>query len=261
MSLRSRCHEILDAATPGDRLSRLVDIGILCLILLNIAALILETVPHFREPYGELFHQFEMISLLVFTGEYLLRVWSIVDDPDYAHPVAGRLRFMLTPMAMVDLAAVLPTFLGLADLRYLRVLRLLKLARYIESMRLLQQVVIKKRAELGVTLLVICILLIFTSCLIYAAEYPDNPQFASIPAAMWWSIVTLTTVGYGDTSPTTPMGQVLAGFIAILGIGMFALPTSILGAAFVEEMEQRGQRRQGKSPGSCPHCGKDLPRT
>ena len=119
-------------------------------------------------------------------------------------------------------------------------------------MQMFHRVLVKKRVDLMVTLIVIGILLIFTSCVMYIVERGANPDFSSIPEAMWWSIVTLTTVGYGDTRPITPLGQFLAGFVAILGIGMFALPTSILGAAFLVEMGKRG-----KSP-TCPHCGEEI---
>lgn len=253
MSLRKRVYEIIETANPGDRSSRLVDICILALILVNIGALILESVPEFDQRYNTLFQGLELVSLGIFTLEYGTRLWSCVEAKRYQAPILGRIRFAFTPMALVDLVAVAPAFLGI-DARFVRILRLLKLTRYIRAMQVFQRVLINKRMELMVTLIIILILLIFTSCMMYLAEREANSsQFGTIPAAMWWSIVTLTTVGYGDASPITPLGQALAGLVAILGIGMFALPTSILGAAFLEEVND-----QRPAKPNCPHCGKEL---
>ena len=248
MAIRKRIYEVLAVAVPGDRFSRVVDIGILCLILLNVAALILETVPEYQRRHGDLFTTFENVSLAIFAVEYLLRLWSCVDGAEYRRPFRGRLRFASTPLVVIDLLAVLPALLGF-DTRFVRILRLLKLARYIEPMRMLQRVVVRKRTELLVAVIIIGIAMVFTACLIFAVE-EGKPGFESIPQAMWWSIITLTTVGYGDASPQTPLGQLLAGIVAVMGIAMFALPTSILGAAFVEEINKKQTRRV------CPHCGK-----
>jgi len=253
MNVRKRVYEIIETANPGDRSSRFVDLTILALILVNVGALILQSVPRFDARYSVMFQNLESISLILFSAEYILRLWACVESKSYSNPVLGRVRFIFTPMALVDLAAVLPAFLGL-DARFVRILRLLKLSRYIRAMRVFQRVLIRKRVELMVTLIIILILLIFTSCLMYLAEREANAsQFGSIPAAMWWSIVTLTTVGYGDASPVTPLGQAFAGLVAILGIGMFALPTSILGAAFLEEVNG-----QAAAKAACPHCGEQL---
>ena len=253
MAIRKRVFEILEVADSGDRTSKICDFAIMGLILLNVAALVLESVPEYGERFGPYFSGFELISLSIFTVEYLMRVWACVEDSAYSSPITGRLRYAVSFQALVDLLAVLPFYIDLGvDTRFVRVLRLLKLARYIDAMQMFHRVLVKKRVDLMVTLIVIGILLIFTSCVMYIVERGANPDFSSIPEAMWWSIVTLTTVGYGDTRPITPLGQFLAGFVAILGIGMFALPTSILGAAFLVEMGKRG-----KSP-TCPHCGEEI---
>lgn len=253
MTVRKRVYEIIETANPGDRASRLVDLSILSLILVNVGALILQSVPEFDKRYTTLFQNVEWVSLGIFSLEYVLRSWACVEAQGYGRSIVGRIRFAFTPMALVDLAAVLPSLLGF-DGRFVRILRLLKLSRYIRAMQVFQRVLIRKRMELMVTLIIILILLIFTSCLMYLAEREANSdQFGSIPAAMWWSIVTLTTVGYGDASPITPLGQAFAGMVAILGIGMFALPTSILGAAFLEEVNNRPISKT-----NCPHCGEEL---
>jgi voltage-gated potassium channel len=140
-------------------------------------------------------------------------------------------------------------------LRIMRIMRLAKLGRYSDSLQTLGRVVAGKKEQLISTVFILVILLIIASCLMYYAENETQPDhFSSIPAAMWWAVTTLTTVGYGDVFPLTTVGKLLGSVIAVLGIGMFALPTGILGAGFVEEMERRRQSR------NCPHCGKELPR-
>ena len=172
------------------------------------------------------------------------------------------MRFALTPLAIVDVLAVLPfylPFLGV-DLRALRILRLFrlfrvfKMARYSNAMHLLWRVLVARRAEMLITLFTMAILLLLASTSMYFAETEAQPEaFPHIPAAMWWAVATLTTVGYGDVYPITPLGKVMGSVIAILGIGMFALPTGVLGAGFVEEIQKRKKPRK-----TCPHCGKAI---
>ena len=159
---------------------------------------------------------------------------------------------------IIDFIALVPfylPFLGLGDLRILRALRLLawaaRLGRYFEGIRTLGRVLRSKVQELFTVVLVLAVMLVLASAVMYYAEHQAQPEeFASIPEAMWWSIITLTTVGYGDVSPVTPMGKFMAGVIAVLGIGMFALPAGILGSGFLAEIQ-----RQGQAPRVCPHCG------
>lgn len=263
LSVRRRVRKIVVVARPGDHVSRVFDLCIVLLILLNVAAMIAESVASVRAVLEREFVTFEYLSVVVFSVEYLLRVWSCVEDPQYAHPVLGRLRFALTPLALVDLFAVLPFYLPVVrmDLRMLRILRIMrimrlaKLGRYSESLQTLGRVVTSKKEQLISTVFILVILLVIASCLMYYAENERQPDhFSSIPAAMWWAVTTLTTVGYGDVLPITTVGKLLGSVIAVLGIGMFALPTGILGAGFVEELERR------RPPRNCPHCGKDLRR-
>lgn len=259
MPLKERTHQILEVARPGDRASRAFDLFILSLIAANVAVIILESVEGIYVKAPAAFKWFEIVSVAIFTIEYVLRVWSCIEAPEYAARVKGRLRFMITPLALIDLFAVLPFYLPFTglDLRFVRAVRLvrlfrvMKVARYSKAVKTLGRVLAAKKEELGVTLFVLFLLLIFASTLMYYAERDAQPeQFASIPAAMWWAVATLTTVGYGDVYPVTPVGKVIACVIAILGIGMFALPTGILGAGFVEEIQSR--KRQ---PMLCPRCG------
>jgi voltage-gated potassium channel len=166
-------------------------------------------------------------------------------------------------MAIIDLVAILPFYLPLVgiDLRSLRVLRLLrilriaKVGRYYSSLNLIKHVFQAKKEELVLTSAMMGLLLVVSSSLLYYCESAVQPDaFSSIPATMWWAVATLTTVGYGDMYPVTLLGRLLAGTIAILGIGMFALPTGILGAGFVEAI----QKQKKELVQRCPHCGKEF---
>jgi voltage-gated potassium channel len=235
--------------TPANaRTLRNLDAGLFALIVLNVMASVVGTMPGVEARYGRELWLFEVFSVVVFTVEYVIRVWAARD----------RLRYVLSPLAIIDLIAVLPFYLPLlgVDLRFVRAFRLLrlfrlaKLARYVRAMGVFGQVLRAKREELVIAISVMGILLICTSSIMYYAENHAQPQvFSSIPASMWWSVATLTTVGYGDVLPLTPLGRLIGGVVAVLGIGFFALPTAILGAGFVEVISGH------KDASRCPHCG------
>ena len=262
--LRRTVYEVVEEAAPGHRASEIFDIFLITLIALNVVALIVGTVEEIYLIAPRAFYLFEVISVVVFTVEYLLRVWSCTENPKYAHPVKGRLQFIASPLALIDLLAVLPVYVvffinlrGL-DLRFLRVVRLLarivRLGRYFSSLRTLGRVLHTKRGDLAAVVSVLFLLLVMTSSLMFFAEHQAQPEeFASIPRAMWWSIITLTTVGYGDVFPVTAAGRLLAGMIAIVGIGLFALPAGILGSGFMEELG-----KAGNAGIVCPHCGEVI---
>lgn len=264
-NLRNRIWEIVEATEKEDQLKKHLDyfdIFILILILLNAFAVILETVQTLAAAYSDYFYWFEVFSVVVFTIEYLLRVWACTSQNEYAHPVWGRIRFILTPLALIDLIAILPFYLAFTtlDLRVVRTLRVfrlfrvMKLVRYSSSISLFGKVLRNRKEELIVTASIVLLLMVLSASFMYFAEHEAQPEaFPDIPSSMWWAIVTLTTVGYGDVFPITTLGKVFAAVIAILGIGMFALPTGILGASFVEELEKQ---RLGKK--CCPHCGEEL---
>jgi voltage-gated potassium channel len=259
--VKTRIWEIVEVSAPGDHVSRAFDIFILTLILTNVIAVIVSTVPWAAANWGPFLRSFEIFSVAIFTVEYVLRVWSASADSRYAHPLFGRLRFILTPMALIDFLAVAPfyvTSLGI-DLRFFRILRLArifrvaKLGRYVLALAVLGRVFRSKKEELAVTSVLMIFLLVLASSFMYYAENAAQPEhFTSIPATMWWAVATLTTVGYGDVYPVTAAGKFLASIVAMLGIGLFALPTGILGSGFVEEMQNREENRR------CPHCGKEI---
>ena len=228
------------------------------LIVINIIAVIIESVHEIYLAWQPFFDGFELFSVIVFSIEYVLRLWVCTVDPRYARPFLGRFLFALTPLAIVDLVAVLPFYLPMiigADLRFVRILRLfrmlriLKLGRYSRSLQTLVNVLRSKRGELAITVFAIFVLLILASCLMFYAENEAQPEvFPNIPAAMWWGVITLTTVGYGDIYPITVLGKLIASAMAILGIGLFALPAGILGAGFVEEMNRHTKIKDQNPP-------------
>ena len=261
LTVRHRAYTILTVADTGDSLNLVFDRMLLVLILLNVAAVVVASVPPLGAEYAGFFRGFEIFSVAVFTVEYVLRVWACVEDSHYRDPVAGRLRYVSTPMALFDLLAVLPFYISFlsVDLRMLRILRVFrllrmaKIARYSHTLQIFGRVLLATRMQLLLTLMLMAVLLLLSASLMYAVEQQAQPEaFSSIPAAMWWAIATLTTVGYGDIYPVTPWGKFFGSLISIFGIGMFALPTGVLGAAFLEEIGTSGK------VAVCPHCGKVI---
>lgn len=255
MDLRSRIdriqlavHDTLERGDGAGRSASVVGSMLVGLIFLNVVAVVLETVDFFAQRFALEFSVLLYVSLALFTVEYLLRVWTCTLNETglYTHPVKGRLRYMLTPLALVDLVAILPLYLILfvsPDLRFLRIIRMLwvlKITRYLPAMRVLNQVLKRERRTLVSVIVLMLVMLFIASSLIYLLEHERQPdKFASIPHAMWWGMATLTTVGYGDVVPVTPLGKVLGMVIMLLGIGTFALPTGVLTSAFVEERKRR----------------------
>jgi voltage-gated potassium channel len=260
MRLKERLYRILEQPEASDRLARAWNLAIMGAIAISTLAVMAETVEAIGRQFQPILRTIEVVSLGLFGAEYLLRLWVITCSPRYSHPLFGRLRFAVTPLALIDLLAIAPALAATrVDLRFLRiarlarVLRVLKLARYSQGIALIGRVVRRKREELLVALGFFSILLVMTSALMYFAEHDAQPNvFSSIPASMWWAVVTMTTVGYGDVYPVTSVGKFLAGMTALLGIVAFALPTSILGAGFLAELE--GPAKRGK----CPRCGAEL---
>lgn len=261
--VKNRLFDILEIASDGDLPSKLFDIFIMTLISLNVITVILGTVDYLYSRYMLFFWAFEIFSVSVFTIEYLLRLWTCTTDSRFKSFIKGRIRFAVTPLALVDLLAILPFYLPMIiplDLRFIRALRLFrlfrlfKMGRYSEALKTFGNVLKEKKEELVIAVFSVLIILVIASSLMYFIENETQPEaFSSIPAAMWWGAATLTTVGYGDIYPITPIGKFLGAIIALLGIGMFALPAGILSSGFAEEIQRKHENRR-----ICPHCGKDT---
>jgi len=250
MTLRRRTAEILEKGQSTDRLGRTVNLLLIVLISLNVIAIFLESVDTIHQQHERAFWYFEVFSVAIFTIEYLTRVWSSIDleGADDSSPFIGRVKYMLTPIALVDLIAILPFYLSLYltfDLRFLRVLRLLrlfKLTRYSPALSALLDVVQQEAEALLAAIVVLLMMLVISAGGIYLLENELQPEtFGSIPGSMWWAIVTLTTVGYGDVVPVTTLGKMFAGLIGLIGIGMIALPAAILASGFAENIRTRKQ--------------------
>ncbi len=272
--MRSRIYRLLDGDQPSNPAATFVRRLLTGLILLNVVAVVLETVPAVFDAVPALFRAIEIASVGIFSVEFLLRLWIAPERLPLQSPWLGRARWLCSPAALIDLLAVLPSWLpwlgfDLRSVRLLRlgrILRIAKLGRYSVAVQTLQNVLRNKAADLLSLLFLLLVLLVVSSTVMYYFEHDAQPHaFSSIPATMWWGIVTLTTIGYGDMSPVTGAGRAFGGLIAILGIAMFALPAGLLGAAFVEELgrarealRMRPDGHQGNHGGSCPHCGKSL---
>lgn len=248
---RKRTYQILETAESGDITSRIVDLALMSLIAASGVAVILESVRSLAVPYGSYFFFFEVFTVGVFTVEYILRLWSCVEREKAQNPLSSRLRFAVTPLAIIDLLAILPSYLSLflgADLRILRTLRLLrifKFTRYSAALTMMIAVFRKEASAFGATLFILLVILVMASSGIYLVERDAQPQaFGSIPAAMWWAVATLTTVGYGDVTPITPLGKFFGACVTITGVGMVALPSGLLASGFSEELRLRRQQYQ-----------------
>lgn len=235
------------------------------LIVLNICALILESYESLNSKYSAVFYYFELFSVAIFTIEYFTRIWVSDKTKEDKHE---RINFAFSSAGIIDLIAILPFYLPLIfpfDLRVIRILRLFrllrifKLGRYSKSLKTIKYIFKETKAELSITVFVTFVLMILSSTLMYYIEHDDQPeQFASIGDAFWWSVATLTTVGYGDVYPVTGLGKLLSGIIALIGIGFVALPTGIISSAFIDKIQSEKKTDKENKECNCPHCGKTF---
>jgi len=246
---RARLHEIIFEADT--RAGRLFDLVLIWLILLSVATVILESVREVRAQYGELLYALEWFFTLLFTVEYFLRLLS----------VRRPLRYATSFFGVVDLLAIIPTYLSILVpgsqyllviriLRLLRVFRLFKLSEYVTEADLLRRALRASQRKISVFLSAVMLLVVIIGALMYVIE-GEAHGFTSIPISVYWAIVTLTTVGYGDLSPQTPAGQVLASIVMIIGYGIIAVPTGIVSV----ELAHAVRDQQKVSARSCPKCG------
>jgi voltage-gated potassium channel len=259
--LKQTVFNIIERAPDGYRPAKFFNYFMVVLILLNVTVVILETVRGIHAVFLWEFFIIDLVSVIIFSIEYVLRIWVCTLYEEYSHPITGRLRFMFTPYMIIDGLAILPFYIPFIipiDLRFLRILRLfrilriLKLGRYSDAVNTFHRILTRKKEQLLLALSLLLIVMVLASALMYDAEHEAQPEvFASIPHAMWWALVTLATVGYGDVYPVTAMGKVLSGVVVIVGIMIFALPTAIFAAGFVEEIELEQEV-------FCPHCGRKI---
>ncbi|HEX9323034.1 MAG TPA: cyclic nucleotide-gated ion channel [Xanthobacteraceae bacterium] len=247
IELKRRLAEVLEEQV-GDQPGRIVGRLIVLLILVNLVAVTLESVPRLSARYGMLFSAIEITSLLAFSVEYLVRIWVAGEHPSQRHqPTAkARWRYVCSPAGIIDLLAVLPfwfAFVLPTDLRVLlmfRIMRFLKLARYSPGMRsLLDALYAERRALIGCFVILLGAALISATAMHLVEQHAQPEKFGTIPDAMWWAIVTLGTIGYGDVVPITTLGRLVAGVTIFGGLIMIALPVGIIATAFAEEIHRR----------------------
>ena len=252
-SIRKRIWEILETNNPNDKFSYYTDILLISLIILNIIAVLLETVDSIYNKYALEFLIFERISTAIFLIEYILRIWVCVEAKAKKNNLIARLKYASTWPAIIDLLAVLsgllPMFfdVDLRILRALRMLRLLKFSRYFKVMNLLLGVLKEEKQSFLAAMFLLTIAMLIASTGIYIFEKDAQPEkFGSIPEAMWWAIATLTTIGYGDVTPITSMGKFFGAIIAIIGIGVVALPSGILASGFTDQLKRRQSKYENE---------------
>jgi voltage-gated potassium channel len=245
---RRRVYQLLEQGPIGDNSSRLVSHLLMALIVINLISVTLESVPPLETRYQIIFGAIEGISLVIFTIEYLLRLWVAAEHAPYGHlsSYRTRLKFVLSPEGIVDLLAVMPFWVALfvsADLRFItvfRFVRFLKLVRHSTAMRSLFNAIYSERRELVGSLVILVGTTMIAASLMHIAEGRAQPdKFGTIPDSMWWAIVTLGTVGYGDAVPITALGKLVAGVTIIFGLMMVALPVGIIATAFANEIHRR----------------------
>ncbi|HYC40431.1 MAG TPA: ion transporter [Chitinophagaceae bacterium] len=269
---KQKVHGLLHPEIVGDKhWDKIINLFIVVLIILNVIVVMLETVDPLFVRYRTFFYYFDLFSVIIFTIEYVLRLWSATEEERYKHPLWGRLKYMVSAGALIDLIAILPFFIymftavpidlrELRILRLLRVLRLFRLTAYTQAAQMIGNVFRKRKSELTLSFVLATFLIIISSCIIYFAEHrtpapgETASKFTSIPATLWWSVVTLTTTGYGDIVPVTHVGKFLTGFIMLAGVAFFALPAGIITAGFIDEFRLLRVKRTHR----CPHCGEMI---
>ncbi len=260
---RKRIYNILNPEGNLDPVSKCTNIFIVVLIMLNVVAAVLDTMKSLSLTYSAYFEGFEIFSVIIFSLEYLLRIWSCTINPSYAHPVWGRIRFAISPCSIVDLVAIIPFYLPMlisGDFLYVRALRLMrlfrvfKMRRYSNSLKVLTDVVRNKKEELIVTIFTLAVILVVASGLMFHFENDVQPEaFSNIPDAMWCGLVTLTQSGLSDIHPISAGGKAIGVLISLVGIGLFALPSGIIASGLVERIQKNREPEK-----TCPHCGKQI---
>jgi voltage-gated potassium channel len=256
-SLRLKAYRQLEpSAWPHNGLSP-VNLLLILLIIVAVVEAVMDTEPTVRGGHELMMNNLEFGLGLIFAVEYLARVWVSVENPNCRGWLHPRLRYMLSPIAIIDLLAVLPALFAFGGapsliLRFFRVLRMLRLAKlghYSKAWAYIRDALYSRRHEFTIIIGLILMIVLGSGSLLYFAEADAQPEkFGSIPRALWWAVVTLTTVGYGDTYPVTTLGRILAGIIALMGITLIALPTGLFAASFTEAMERQRRRDEDEGP-------------
>jgi voltage-gated potassium channel len=262
VTFRKRVYHTLEFSALGRRgLSLYINVALVSIIFFNSVAIILHTVPEIRNNrlYERVFQDFEIISVGIFTIEYFLRIWSCVENPAIKSGCRWRLSYIFTFWAIIDFLGIFPFYFSLLTsdfgiiriLRVFRLFRLFRATRYAHALKLIRTVILEHKEELLLCFSFIFFTLFISSSVRYYLEHSIQPtKFSSIPATLWWGVITMTTTGYGDMYPMTPVGKFFGGVVLVLGIALFALPTGIIASGFMEQI----RRDKGRKYIQCPHC-------
>jgi len=264
MTVKEKVFRLIDRGDNQQNYSgKLFEIIIIVLIIASIVEIILESFDTINNAYSSYFEIFEIFTVVIFSVEYLLRLWTADLKFKNESRVGSRIKFITSGTGIIDLLAILPFYLPLIfkfDLRFIRVLRVIRLTRILKlnrstkAFKIIGSIFIEKRSELAITIFVTIILMLISSTIMYNLEHEVQKEaFPDIISTFWWAISTLTTVGYGDVYPITGWGKIISGIIALLGIGLVALPTGIISSGFFEKVES--EKSKEKSYKYCPHCG------
>lgn len=254
-TFRQKIYALVFPSPYGGKLHEYYDLFIVFWVLISVLAVILESVDSIYYNLAVEFVVLDTLAVLVFGFEYAFRIYSCVEDPRYKHWFAGRFRYARSPGAIIDLLAIIPFFLEvflhhLVDLRFLRafrLMRLFKLTRYTGSAGTLFTVVRRELPTIGTSAFIMMLLVVFAASFGYLLEHEAQPEkFENIPTAIYWAVITLASVGYGDISPITPMGRIMTVVMALLGIGIFAIPASILSSGFMHELQSQRQHLENE---------------
>ena len=245
-SLRKFFYDYLHDEKNETRPSKCINYLLIALIIGNVLAVLLESVNDIYKSHQSFFDIFENLSIAIFTAEYVLRFWCVAETNPAQSVWKTRWQWITSGGAIIDLLAILPAYINFwvhIDLRFLRILRLLrllKLTRYFTSLQMLLRVMEREKGSFQAVLFILSILIVMSAAGVYIVENQAQPEvYSSIPASMWWAVVTLTTVGYGDVTPITPLGRALGAIITILGLGLAALPAGILATGIANELAVR----------------------
>jgi voltage-gated potassium channel len=249
-TFRQRVHALVFPSPYGGQLHHFYDLFIVVWVLISVLAVILESVDSIHYNLSVEFIVLDAVAVLVFSFEYLMRLYSCVEEPRFQRTIAGRLSYATKPVAIIDFLAIIPFFLEvflhhLIDLRFLRsfrLMRLFKLARYTGSTNTLFAIIRREAPILATTAFTLMLLVVLVASLGYLFEHEAQPEkFENIPTSIYWAVITLASVGYGDISPITPLGRMMTTLMALIGLGLFAIPASILSSAFTQELQSQRQ--------------------
>jgi len=264
--MKRKIYELVERGSFGKKHNLYFDYFIASLIILNVIAIAIESISTLNTNHLKIFKVFEVVSLLIFTIEYLLRLY--VADLIYPRKkkINSIISFVFSPLGLIDLFAILPFYIPFIipfDLRFIRLFRLFrfirvfKIARYNKALKLIVDVFKERKTELGMTFFIAFIILVIASFLMYFIEGKIQPEvFKNVFSSFWWALSTLTTVGYGDIYPITTLGKIISAFVSVLGIGIVALPTGIISSGFISKLN-----KSKVSNIICPYCKKEFEHT